>query len=138
MQAAFVYTVCSAVIIDCVHTPFTIFDNVSHERELVSCVRVYIKGGPTIKISLATPLALINNKCKDAGVDDCPCFTTFIDMIPIDRKITNFSLHLFVYFLVTIISNIGELTSGTSKERMTTNIILWVPHPLINEMFICQ
>ena len=37
-MAAFVYTVYS---IGCVHTPFTIFDNVSHERELVSCV-VYV------------------------------------------------------------------------------------------------
>ena len=33
-----------------------------------------------------------------ASVDDCPCFSTFIAMIPIDCKITNFSLHLFVYF----------------------------------------
>ena len=29
-----------------------------------------------------------------AGVADCPCFTTFITMIPIDYKIRNFSLHL--------------------------------------------
>ena len=34
-----------------------------------------------------------------AGVDDCPCFTTFYCYDPpIDCKITNFSLHLFVYF----------------------------------------
>jgi len=43
----------------------------------------------------------------------------FIAMIPIDCKITNFSLHLFVYFLVTNII-FGELTSTT---RMTTNTI---------------
>ena len=46
----------------------------------------------------------------------------FIAMIPIDFKITNFSLHLFVYFFSTIII-FGELTSSTSKERMTTNLI---------------
>ena len=46
----------------------------------------------------------------------------FNAMIPIDCKITNFSLYLFVYFLVTIII-FGELTSATSKERMTMNII---------------
>jgi len=47
----------------------------------------------------------------------------FVAMIPIDCKITKFSLHLFVYlFLVTIII-FGELTSATSKERMTMNII---------------
>jgi len=44
----------------------------------------------------------------------------FIAMIPIDFKITNFSLHLFVYFFVTII-RFGELTSATSNER--TDII---------------
>ena len=43
----------------------------------------------------------------------------FIAMIPIDFKITNFSLHL----TVTIIYNIGELTSTTPNERMTTNIV---------------
>jgi len=43
----------------------------------------------------------------------------FIAMIPIDFKITNFSLHLSV----TIIYNIGELTSATPNERMTTNIV---------------
>ena len=57
-----------------------------------------------------------------AGVDDCPCFTTFIAIIPIDCKITNFSLHLFVYFFDNNY-NIGELTSATSKETMTMNII---------------
>jgi len=46
----------------------------------------------------------------------------FIAMIPIESKITNFSLHLFVYFFVTIII-FGELTSTTSKERITMNII---------------
>jgi len=43
----------------------------------------------------------------------------FIAMIPIDCKITNFSLCLFVYFLY----NIGEFTSATSKERMTSYTI---------------
>jgi len=46
----------------------------------------------------------------------------FIAMIPIDCKITNFSLHLFVNFFDNNY-NIGELTSATSKERMTTKII---------------
>jgi len=46
----------------------------------------------------------------------------FIAIIPIDFKITNYSLHLFTFFFVTIII-FGELTSATSKERMTTNII---------------
>ena len=45
----------------------------------------------------------------------------FIAMIPIDCKTTNFSLYLFVYFLVTIII-FSELTSATSKERVTTKI----------------
>ena len=58
-----------------------------------------------------------------AGVDDWPCFTIFfIATIPIDYKITNFSLLLFYLFLVTIII-FGELTSTTSMERMTMNII---------------
>jgi len=45
----------------------------------------------------------------------------FIAMIPIDFKITIFSLHLFVYFFCNNY-NI-ELTSATSNERMTTDII---------------
>jgi len=45
----------------------------------------------------------------------------FIAMIPIDCKITNFSLHLIVYFFDSNY-NIGELTSATSKERTTTKI----------------
>jgi len=43
-------------------------------------------------------------------------------MIPIDCKITNLILHLFVYFLVTIII-FSELTSATPEERITMNII---------------
>ena len=39
----------------------------------------------------------------------------FIAMIPIDCKITNFSLHLFVYFFVTNYK-IGYLTNATSKN----------------------
>ena len=46
----------------------------------------------------------------------------FIAMIPIDCKITNFYLHLFVYLFCNN-CNIGELTVATSKERMTTNNI---------------
>ena len=53
----------------------------------------------------------------------------FSTMIPIDCKITIFFLYLFVGNSY----NIGELTRATSKERMTMNIILRVPHPLINE-----
>jgi len=58
----------------------------------------------------------------------------FIVMIPIDCKITNFSLNLFVYFLNNDF-NIGELTSTTSKERI---LFPRTSHPLINEKFICQ
>ena len=43
-------------------------------------------------------------------------------MIPIACKIANFSLHLFIYFFGNNYK-IGELTSATSKERMTRNII---------------
>jgi len=45
-----------------------------------------------------------------------------IAMIPVDCKITNFSLHMFVYFFCNNY-NIGELTGATSNERMTTNNI---------------
>ena len=47
----------------------------------------------------------------------------FIAVIPIDCKITNFSLHLFVYFFLVTIIIFGELTSATSEERITMNII---------------
>ena len=50
----------------------------------------------------------------------------FIAMIPIDFKATNFSLYLFVYFFFVTIIIFGELTSvtsATSNERMTTDII---------------
>ena len=53
----------------------------------------------------------------------------FIAMVPIDCKITNFYLHLFVYFFSNNYNIFGELTSATSKEGMTTNIIFRVPHP---------
>ena len=49
--------------------------------------------------------------------------------IPIDFKITNFSLLLFVYFFVTIII-FGKLTSATSNERMTRNIIFASATPI--------
>ena len=64
-----------------------------------------------------------------AGVDDCPCFTTFIAKLSIDCKILNFSLHLFVYFFGNNYS-IGELTRATSKERITTNIIFTGAPPI--------
>jgi len=47
----------------------------------------------------------------------------FIAMIPIDCKIKIFSLHLFVYFFLVTIIIFGELTSATSEERITMNII---------------
>ena len=54
----------------------------------------------------------------------------FIAMIPIDCKITNFFLTLVcLLFLVTIII-FDELTSATSKERMTTNIIFAGTSPI--------
>jgi len=56
-----------------------------------------------------------------AGVDDCPCFGNFFAMVPIDYKITIFLYTCLFTFLVTIII-FSELTSTTSKERMTINI----------------
>jgi len=49
----------------------------------------------------------------------------FIATIPIDFKITNFSLHLFVYFFVTtiIFGELTSVTSATSNKRMTMDII---------------
>ena len=58
----------------------------------------------------------------------------FIAMIPIDCKITNFSLHLFIYFFSKNY-NIGELTSATSKERMTTNITFMGATPIDERKF---
>jgi len=55
----------------------------------------------------------------------------FITMILIDYKITNFSLYstcLFTFFGKNY--NIGELTSATSKERMTMNIIFASATPI--------
>jgi len=46
----------------------------------------------------------------------------FITVIPTDCKIKKFSLYLFLYFFCNNF-NIGELTSATSKERMTMNTI---------------
>ena len=45
-----------------------------------------------------------------AQVDDCPCFSAFITMIPIDCKITNFSLYCIclLTFLVTIITLVKD------------------------------
>jgi len=54
-----------------------------------------------------------------AGVDDCPCFTTFYCYDPYRLQNYNFFLTLVYYNNF----NIGELTSATSKERMTMNII---------------
>jgi len=50
----------------------------------------------------------------------------FIAIIPIDFKIT---LNLFVYFFATIIK-FGELTSATSNERMTMDIIFMGTTPI--------
>ena len=48
-------------------------------------------------------------------------------------KLQFFVTLVCLLFLVTIIIFV-ELTSATSKERMTTNIIFaQMPHPLINE-----
>jgi len=47
----------------------------------------------------------------------------------IDCKITNFSLYLF-FLLFCNNYNIGELTSTTSKERMTTNNIFASATPI--------
>ena len=48
----------------------------------------------------------------------------FITMIPIDCKI------ILVYLLFSNNYNIGELTSTTSKETMTTNIIFASATPI--------
>jgi len=48
-----------------------------------------------------------------ACVDDDLVSLLFIAMIPIDFKITNLSLHLFVYFFCNNY-NIGELASVTN------------------------
>jgi len=53
----------------------------------------------------------------------------FIAMILTDYKITKFSLHLFIYFFGNNY-NIGELTSATLKERMSTNIIFACATPI--------
>ena len=58
----------------------------------------------------------------------------FIAMIPIDCKVTNFSLHLFVYFFSTIII-FGKLISATSKERMTANIIFLGATPDASKLY---
>ena len=54
-----------------------------------------------------------------AGIDDCPCSSTFYLLIV---KLQNFPYDC----LFTLFGNnydIDELTSVTSKERMTKNII---------------
>ena len=56
----------------------------------------------------------------------------FVAMIPIDCKIINSSLYLFIYSFVQINYNIGELTSTTSKETMTTNNIIFASATPIN------
>jgi len=68
-----------------------------------------------------------------ADVDDYPCFSTFITMIPIDCKITFFFLCLFVHFLVTIIILVNPQATIQKKEWPGI-LFLRVPHPLINEM----
>ena len=44
-------------------------------------------------------------------------------MIPIDCKIKEFSLHLFVYFFLVIIIILVKSQAPLQKKRMTTNII---------------
>jgi len=61
----------------------------------------------------------------------------FVAMIPIDCKITIFSLCLFVYFFVTIIILVNSQAPLQTKEWPRI-LFLQVPHPLINEKFICQ
>ena len=62
----------------------------------------------------------------------------FITMIPIDYKITNFPyIYLLVYFFGKNY-NIGELISATQKKERPQIFLLLVPHPFINEKFICQ
>ena len=59
-----------------------------------------------------------------AGVDDCPCFSTFYCycMIPIDCKITKFSLYLLRIYNYTehmhVSSKVGELVlcADVSKQ----------------------
>jgi len=51
-----------------------------------------------------------------AGVDDCLASLHFITMIPIDCKITNFFLYLFVNFFGNNY-NIGELTSAKNNHK---------------------
>jgi len=46
----------------------------------------------------------------------------FIAIIPIDCKITSFP-YTYLFNFLSNNYNIGELTSATSKERMTMNII---------------
>ena len=53
----------------------------------------------------------------------------FIAMIPIDCKITNFPYTCLFTFFVTIII-FGVLTSATSNERMTTDIIFTGATPI--------
>ena len=53
----------------------------------------------------------------------------FITTIPIDCKIMNFFLCLFVIFFGNNY-NIGELTSVSSKVRMTMNIIFTGATPI--------
>ena len=63
----------------------------------------------------------------------------FIAMIPVDCKIT---LHLFVYFFCNNY-NMYELTSTTSRDRITTNIIFVGATPInqqkghIRVSFLC-
>jgi len=59
-------------------------------------------------------------------------------MIPIDCEITNFFLYLFFFYFFGNDYNIGELTSATSKERITTNIFFAGATPINYEKVICQ
>ena len=75
-----------------------------------------------------------------AGIDECPCFSTFYCCDPINWKLQLFSYTCFF----SNNYNIGELTSIISKERMTTNIIFvgstpinyWKVHMPVSFVFV--
>jgi len=60
----------------------------------------------------------------------------FIAMIPIDFKITNFSLHLFVYFFLYNYNMLVNSQAPLQMKECPRILFSRVPHPLINEKFI--
>ena len=72
-----------------------------------------------------------------AGVHDHPCFLNFIYIIPIDCKITNFSLYLFVSFLKDyhnyFFVHAQLLISGKPVSQYTSYSLIFSPlHSIIN------